>query len=692
MSKIITTINNFARGKADHDLGGRFDLPIFGSSADVLENFFSNFKGNAIFRTGLELIYEWEECYLIEFKFNTAQSYIVALGDEKARFLTYDTNNNIGWVESAPSTPLEIATPYDLTDAKRIASKKNPQNGDVMYIFDKEFAPRKLTRVSATSFTLATYVRTADPFDDPASGSIGWPDCGAFYNGFLYCAAPTLKPTSIYRTQAASYDDFTTGTDDDDGFSFTVADLTEPILWLIGGNNSLVGGSSQAVISVHGDNVGDPITPTTVSVTITNIDGTNGSGPIRKDNLLFYVDSTERRLNYFSYDSISESFQSEDGNFVSYDITVGKISKPVYIKDRNDLIYLLNASGKVETLNFNLKEKVVGWGDLFTSDDGEIIDIQRLSDNNGNINLFAVVSRDTGFFIERMANFVEFPLPHVCFTGAANKSADAASYQRLISELLKDCNFLDNSTKWSNLYTSTITYDSGAGTIESDASDFSSADVGNRIVYKTVTGREIGYFEITGYVSGTVVEVTDLTEDGPSATSYSSWYKTASEFTGLTQYANESISVVADGGYLGEFDVDGTGAVDLIDDSGNNIEVTVAYFGRIYEGLLKTFNLGFQAEGINTQITMKQIVRVWVRCFFSAGGLIGANLYDMEDIQEFSSQGAYDLPTLPIDGLSRTITIQDSLNREKALIIKQDKPLPLWILAVFLEVEYGTET
>ena len=223
--KILTALNNFARGKIDHDLNGRYDLPIYNTGADVFKNFFSNFKGNGLFRPGLEMMFDFQDCALMEFRFNNAQSYIVVMYNTKMRFLSYDENGDFGWVLASGGGILEVATPYTLAHSKEIALRQQPQNADTMYIFHDQYAPRKLIRASANLFTLATYSRTADPFDDPSTGSVGWPMAGCFYKGFLYCAAPTKKKTSIYRSQASSYDDFTTGTDDDDGFNFTVSDL-----------------------------------------------------------------------------------------------------------------------------------------------------------------------------------------------------------------------------------------------------------------------------------------------------------------------------------------------------------------------------------------------------------------------------------------------------------------------------------
>lgn len=58
----------------------------------------------------------------------------------------------------------EIDTPYDeLLDLKKL---KVTQNADVMYIDHPYYEPRKLTRTGHTSWTLARYTRTADPFLD----------------------------------------------------------------------------------------------------------------------------------------------------------------------------------------------------------------------------------------------------------------------------------------------------------------------------------------------------------------------------------------------------------------------------------------------------------------------------------------------------------------------------------------------
>ena len=74
--KIATTRNNFARARLDKDLGGRYDLGIYNTGAEQFTNFISNFKGNAIYRAGLELQEAFQDCVFVEFEFSQEQSYL----------------------------------------------------------------------------------------------------------------------------------------------------------------------------------------------------------------------------------------------------------------------------------------------------------------------------------------------------------------------------------------------------------------------------------------------------------------------------------------------------------------------------------------------------------------------------------------------------------------------------------------
>lgn len=168
MAKVVTSYSNFARAKVDHDMQGRFDLPIYTTGADEFTNFISNFKGNGIYRAGYEALIAFQDCAFMEFKFSNNQNYVLVLYANKMRFLSYDVNGDFGWVlaSTGPDVILEVTTPWTLAQSKEIARNKKSytQNFDTMIICHKDVEPQKLKRTAANAFTLGPYSRQFDPF------------------------------------------------------------------------------------------------------------------------------------------------------------------------------------------------------------------------------------------------------------------------------------------------------------------------------------------------------------------------------------------------------------------------------------------------------------------------------------------------------------------------------------------------
>ncbi len=674
--KISTVFNNFARGQVDHDLNGRNDLPIYTNGAEIIRNMVTNFKGNAIFRNGWEIIDEFEDCAIYEFKFNETQSYLLVFTNTKLRFISFDTNGDVGFITSGGSV-VEVATPYSLAESKELVIGGISQTGDLAYIVHPSHAPYKLTRTGATSFTLATYSRTADPF----TGAGAYPSAVCLSQGSAYFAATNNEKTTVWKSKAGDFDNFTIGTGADDAFKFTIAGLTNKIDWMTESpsRNGIIMGTAQGLVALTGDGTG-AITPTTRKFTLANVDGSFNTMPIRKDNLLFYINSTGRNMNYFNYDLIQESFVAKDANLAAYDITLGGLTNLVYKKDRNNLIYAIRNNTDLISVNFNQDEQIIGWHEHKSV--AEVKALSTINSNKGLPVLIGLLKYGTSYYICKMAEEVEFPLADNFYTG--NEEEDTFAYNLFIAEKLKDANYLDLSVKVENYYTSTVTYTGDTdvgdeGVIVSSATNFTANDVGNRIVYRTATGREYGIFEIIGYTDTSTVSVRVLYT--PTSKVYASWYKSFRIVSGLT--VGEEYSVVGDGGYLQEFTADESGEIDL------GREITVAYVGYKYEGLIKTFNLGFSTQnGVNTQTTPKNLVRAYIKYVFSAGGEIGSSLYNMEKIQLFNPLGFYDLPPLPIDGMSDPVQYSDDSDKNKCIYIRQQTPVPLHITGIFSEVKY----
>jgi len=207
---------------------------------------------------------------------------------------------------------------------------------------------------------------------------------------------------------------------------------------------------------------------------------------------------------------------------------------------------------------------------------------------------------------------------------------------------------------------------------------FKDSFVGKRLWFKTTTGKEYGTFEVEEFIDDNNMRVKTLIE--PTINSCDNWYISATQFSGLEHLEGKTVSVIGDGGYVGDFVVE-SGEIDIT--KANKNKVGVAVIGLKYKGILKSPNLGvsLQNQGTQTFSNMKNIYKIGLMLNFSAGGKVGTNLYDLEEVQDFNPEGLYDIPPLPIDDF-KEIEYQDDYDKDKHYFIVQDSPLPFHITAI----------
>jgi len=177
------------------------------------------------------------------------------------------------------------------------------------------------------------------------------------------------------------------------------------------------------------------------------------------------------------------------------------------------------------------------------------------------------------------------------------------------------------------------------------------------------------------YVKRTIggVDTYFLEREDTAITTDSSIGATSTDtLTGLSHLEGETIDVVADGAYKGEFVVSG-GQVTI------DREADVIYGGLNFTPILETMPLNIPLQNGPNAALPKRIVRAGVELFEANGVLVnGQRIADKTmgvDVFE---------PPSPKTGLER-IFLQ-GWDVESTLTITQDEPVPMQILAVYLEV------
>ena len=159
MTRSSPILTNFTAGVFSPLLYGRVDIQKYANGCKQLENFIPLKHGAVTRRGGSYFVAEVKDSTkkvkLIPFVFSVSDSFILEFGHNYIRFYT-----NFGQVQSG-SNPLEISTTYTETQVQDI---KIAQSADVLYIAHPEHPPRKLLRLSATNWSLVDVDIQDGPF------------------------------------------------------------------------------------------------------------------------------------------------------------------------------------------------------------------------------------------------------------------------------------------------------------------------------------------------------------------------------------------------------------------------------------------------------------------------------------------------------------------------------------------------
>lgn len=147
----ITSFNN---GEVSPHIDGRADVAKYASSCRVLENMLPLVYGDVVRRPGTKYVATAKSnataIRLIPFIYSATVAYQCEFGNQYIRFFY-----------NGASVASEIESPYLVADLPALQYR---QLGDTMWLVHPSYAPRKLTRTSATSFALKVIQFENGPF------------------------------------------------------------------------------------------------------------------------------------------------------------------------------------------------------------------------------------------------------------------------------------------------------------------------------------------------------------------------------------------------------------------------------------------------------------------------------------------------------------------------------------------------
>lgn len=578
----------------------------------------------------------------------------------------------------------EVTTPFLEADLYEL---KFAQNNVDLYIVHPDYNPRKLTFTSATSWAIALHSPTGLTL---SSGN--YPSAVAFYEQRLVYGGSDNSPQTLNFSKPADPDDFTVGTADTDGISYTVAGDGNSIQWLRGTSRFLAVGVFGDVLQATGG-IDDVITPTSISIRPSNSYGVADINPIGKGTQIFYVQRNKLILRSFEYDFQTNGYIPVDRNTIADHITDTGITQICFQEGRPNVLWCAKTNGELIGMTIEDAEDISGWHRHST--EGAVLSVMTTPRATNYHQLWMCVKRGDNHYIEYLIDQPDFPQREDYYTGV--KATDDQAFANLMYEAQKNYVHLDSaltydgSTAGSDA-SATLTPAATTGasiTFTASASVFSSTDVGRELWRKSVTGAETGRAEITAYTSATQVTCTILEDfDSTTAIPAGEWYLTAGDLINIDHLEGQTVTVVADGGQHPQVTVT-DGAISL------SRQASVVHVGYGYTGYIETTDIEGGGTSGPVQTKKKSLAAVGIRFLNTLYARFGTGYYNLRQINARTAAMQMDRPPLLFTGDQKEIfanNINDSRDagwqREKRVIISQNLPFPcnIQLLIPYIDV------
>lgn len=574
---------------------------------------------------------------------------------------------------------VEVASPYQEED---LFDLDYAQNADVMYIVGLNYEPRKFTRTGATTFTLSTYTRTSDPF----TGANNYPATITFYEARLWYGGTNNKPQKVWGSRAADYENHTTGTGDDDALEYTL--LSKEVCfvkWMIGLQDFLAIGTTSAEYKVDGGSTSEAITPSNINARTIRSYGSANVRPIRKNELLLFMQKDSRTLRDFEYKFESDTYDANNLMKVADHITEGGVKQIAYQDANPSIIWFVKNNGKLIGLTLDKTEKVFAWHRHYTgaNKEDDFISCGVLTQKNGYDQIWFVIKR----IIDGVTRYyVEYLTDNIVIPEKIDYSTDLyfrnAMWEKQLEYIHVDCSLSYNGADVGLAASSNLTPSAVTGqdiNFTSSTSIFSIDDVGREILKKAINGIGIGRARITEYVSPTQVKCLILKDfDNTDTMLAGNWYLTAIEISGLEYLEGKEVTIIANGGKHPIKTVT-DGAITL------DGQFSVVHIGLGYTGFFKSMNLANPQYPGGMQTRLKSVNEIGIKFLETLGGEYGTNLNNMEKILYRTILDLLDRPPVLFTG-SKLIAFPDDAENDKFLYFKQTNPLPLILQHLMLTI------
>jgi len=323
---------------------------------------------------------ESKKIRLKRFEFSTTQAYVLEFGD--LYFRVYKDEGQI--VDGTSGEPIEVTTTYAEAD---LFDLKFAQDADTLYIAHPSYAPRKITRSSHTSWTIAAVSFTGSGFpSDFAGGSAGAgsdanndnPGAVTFFQERLWWGGSNNSPQKIWASKTGDFENMDQGTGlANEGLEYVLGtNDVNFIRWLKASESMLIGTvGAEFRLSANGA----AVTPSNVLITRETNHGSNTVDPVVAGRAVLFIQRNGRKLRQLIFDLDVDGFVAPDLTILAENITTSGenttdgIVDMDYQQELDSVVWCTRDSGSMAAMTYDRDQRVIAWHEHTTDGNFESV-------------------------------------------------------------------------------------------------------------------------------------------------------------------------------------------------------------------------------------------------------------------------------------------------------------------------------
>lgn len=545
--------------------------------------------------------------------------------------------------------------------------------------------------------TLTTSAETTDWAEGSWSSVNGYPARVTFHEQRLFLARTNTEPQTAWGSKIFSFTDFAVdGGLDDDAINVQLAsNESNDIKWLASGKDLIAGTYGGEFTLYSGD--GSPLTPGNTNVKKQTSWGSEAIPPKKIGNFFYYIQRFSQKLRELFYFWDLDTYKSVDKTILSNHIAGDGFIDMAYQQSPDTILWCVTTNGTIATMTREVDQEVQGWAEQNT--DGVYESIASIpSATEPHDEIWVIVKRTinsaTVRYIERFKSQVVPKRQDQCFYVHSGLTYDA---------------YLATTTPTST----SISLSATAGTsviVTSSDTYFAVGDIGQRIRAINSSGSTIGELLITNYTSGTIVsgQVKYTFDDTAYAAGY--WGLSVNQISGLGHLEAKSVSTLADGGTSKPNQTVSNGTITLpydcfyaiiglpysqkvktlAQEAGSQRGTSQGKIQRISEVAFKVnrSHKGFKiADATSETDVVSYVEAVSTEKEILYVGTIPDTNFVLERIQFRDPTTVLGTPELLYTGIIPNVSFRGNYAYGVQLLIQNDDPLPLELLALMTTID-----